>query len=45
MRQDVIAGLPPVNGLYAARAALLVYAVVGASRQLNVTTSSTMYYR
>jgi sulfate permease, SulP family len=37
-----MAGLPPVNGLYAAFVALLIYAVFGTSRQLKVTASSTM---
>ena len=37
-----MAGLPPEAGLYTAFAALLGYAVFGTSRQLKVTTSSTM---
>jgi high affinity sulfate transporter 1 len=37
-----MAGLPPQYGLYAAFAAMLGYAVFGTSRQLKVTTSSTM---
>ena len=37
-----MAGLPPQYGLYTAFAALLGYAVFGTSRQLKVTTSSTM---
>jgi sulfate permease, SulP family len=35
-----LAGVPPINGLYAAIAALLVYALLGTSRQLNVGPSS-----
>jgi sulfate permease, SulP family len=37
-----MAGLPPEYGLYTAFAALLGYAIFGTSRQLKVTTSSTM---
>ncbi len=37
-----MAGLPPQYGLYTAFAALLGYAIFGTSRQLKVTTSSTM---
>ena len=37
-----MAGLPPEVGLYTAFAALLGYAIFGTSRQLKVTTSSTM---
>ena len=37
-----MAGLPPESGLYTAFAALLGYAIFGTSRQLKVTTSSTM---
>jgi SulP family sulfate permease len=37
-----MAGLPPEAGLYTAFAALLGYAIFGTSRQLKVTTSSTM---
>jgi len=37
-----LAGLSPQAGLYTAFAALLAYAVFGTSRQLKVTTSSTM---
>ena len=36
-----IAGMPPAAGLWAAVAALLVYAVVGSSRQLSVGPEST----
>ncbi len=35
-----LAGVPPVHGLYAAIAALVVYALLGTSRQLNVGPSS-----
>jgi high affinity sulfate transporter 1 len=35
-----LAGVPPVNGLYAALAGLVVYALLGTSRQLNVGPSS-----
>ena len=37
-----MAGLPPEYGLYTAFAALLGYAIFSTSRQLKVTTSSTM---
>lgn len=37
-----MAGLPPQAGFYAAFAALLGYAIFGTSRQLQVTTNSTM---
>lgn len=37
-----MAGLPPQMGLYAAFPALIAYTVFGTSRQLKVTTSSTM---
>jgi SulP family sulfate permease len=37
-----MAGLPPQAGLYTAFAALLGYAIFSTSRQLKVTTSSTM---
>ena len=37
-----MAGLPPEAGLYTAFAALLGYTIFGTSRQLKVTTSSTM---
>ena len=36
-----VAGLPPVVGLWAIGAALLVYAVLGSSRQLSVGPEST----
>lgn len=35
-----LAGVPPVNGLYAALAGLVVYTLLGTSRQLNVGPSS-----
>lgn len=35
-----LAGVPPVNGLYAALAGLVLYALLGTSRQLNVGPSS-----
>ena len=35
-----LAGVPPVHGLYAALAGLVVYALLGTSRQLNVGPSS-----
>ena len=35
-----LAGVPPVQGLYAAWAGLLLYALLGTSRQLNVGPSS-----
>lgn len=35
-----LAGVPPVHGLYAAIGALVVYALLGTSRQLNVGPSS-----
>ncbi len=35
-----LAGVPPVNGLYTAVVALVVYAILGTSRQLNVGPSS-----
>ncbi len=37
-----MAGVPPQSGLYAAMAAVVAYAIFGTSRQLKVTTSSTM---
>lgn len=37
-----MAGVPAQSGLYAAFAAIAAYAVFGTSRQLKVTTSSTM---
>ena len=36
-----IAGLPPVVGLFAIMGQLLVYAVIGSSRQLSVDPEST----
>jgi sulfate permease, SulP family len=41
MAYAVIAGLPPVVGLWAITGSLLVYAVVGSSRQLSVGPEST----
>jgi SulP family sulfate permease len=35
-----LAGVPPIHGLYAALAGLVVYALLGTSRQLNVGPSS-----
>ena len=40
MAYATLAGVPPVNGLYAAFAALLVYALLGTQRELNVVPSS-----
>jgi high affinity sulfate transporter 1 len=40
MAYAALAGVPPVRGLYAACAGLLVYAVLGTSRELNVGPSS-----
>ncbi len=40
MAYAALAGVPPVRGLYAACAGLLLYAVLGTSRQLNVGPSS-----
>ena len=40
MAYAVLAGVPPVHGLYAATAALVVYALLGTSRELNVGPSS-----
>ncbi len=37
-----LAGVPPVYGLYAALAGLVVYALLGTSRQLNVGPSSSI---
>jgi sulfate permease, SulP family len=37
-----MAGMPPVTGLYTAFVALFLYSVLGTSRHLKVTTSSTM---
>lgn len=37
-----IAGLPPAVGLYTALVPLSVYAVMGTSRPLSVTTTSTI---
>src|SRR3974390_409360 len=42
MAYGSIAGLPLVVGLYAALVPLLVYAVMGTSRPLSVTTTSTI---
>jgi SulP family sulfate permease len=40
MAYATLAGVPPVRGLYAACAGLLLYALLGTSRQLNVGPSS-----
>ena len=40
MAYAALAGVPPVQGLYAACAGLLLYALLGTSRQLNVGPSS-----
>ncbi|MGL6277961.1 MAG: SulP family inorganic anion transporter, partial [Gaiella sp.] len=40
MGYAALAGLPPVHGLYAATAALVAYALLGTSGQLNVGPSS-----
>ena len=40
MAYAALAGVPPVRGLYAACAGLLLYALLGTSRQLNVGPSS-----
>src|SRR6516162_4575180 len=42
MAYGSIAGLPLVVGLYTALVPLLVYAVMGTSRPLSVTTTSTI---
>jgi high affinity sulfate transporter 1 len=42
MAYGAIAGLPLVVGLYTALVALMVYAVMGTSRPLSVTTTSTL---
>jgi sulfate permease, SulP family len=42
MAYAALAGVPPVRGLYAACAGLLLYALLGTSRQLNVGPSSGM---
>lgn len=42
MAYGAIAGLPLVVGLYTALVPLLVYAVMGTSRPVSVTTSSTI---
>src|SRR3954447_52409 len=42
MAYAVIAGLPLVVGLYTALVPLVVYAVMGTSRPLSVTTTSTI---
>ena len=41
MAYATVAGLPPVAGLWAALGPLLVYAVLGSSRQLSVGPEST----
>src|SRR6516225_10551285 len=42
MAYAAIAGLPLVTGLYTALVALVVYAIMGTSRPLSVTTTSTI---
>lgn len=42
MAYATLAGVPPVYGLYAALAGLVVYALFGTSRQLNVGPSSSI---
>ena len=42
MAYAALAGVPPVYGLYAALAGLVVYALFGTSRQLNVGPSSSI---
>jgi hypothetical protein len=42
MAYAAIAGLPLVTGLYTALVPLVVYAVMGTSRPLSVTTTSTI---
>ena len=42
MAYATLAGVPPVYGLYAALAGLVVYALLGTSRQLNVGPSSSI---
>lgn len=42
MAYATLAGVPPVYGLYAALAGLIVYALFGTSRQLNVGPSSSI---
>jgi high affinity sulfate transporter 1 len=37
-----LAGLPPQHGLYAAMLSLIAYAILGSSRHMKVTTSSTV---
>lgn len=37
-----LAGLPPQHGLYAAMFSLIAYAILGSSRHMKVTTSSTV---
>ena len=41
MAYATVAGLPPVAGLWAALAPMLVYALLGSSRQLSVGPEST----
>jgi MFS superfamily sulfate permease-like transporter len=42
MAYATLAGVPPVYGLYAALGGLIVYALFGTSRQLNVGPSSSI---
>ena len=42
MAYAAMAGLPPVNGLYAAMISLALYSLFASSRHVKVTTSSTV---